>query len=156
MNWTSTYAPIEGVKYIVETEGCVFPAHIIDGTWWNTEKGFPIDGVKRWIVYPDGEEPNDLVAPEMLLKYAYRECRELKEIAKGESEKVKQLRKLNMELTEQFNKLHQKHMNLQTNVQNRCSATEEEVEALRQENKKLKGFLECLTQVYEAIKNNNQ
>ena len=74
MNWTSTYAPIEGVKYIVETEGCVFPAHIIDGTWWNTEKGFPVDGVKRWIVYPEGEEPNDLVALEMLLKYAYREC----------------------------------------------------------------------------------
>ena len=156
MNWTSQYAPIEGVKYIVETEGCVFPAHIIDGTWWNTERGFPIDGVKRWIVYPEGEEPNDLIAPEMLLKYAYRECRELKEIAKEESEKVKQLRKLNKELTEQFNKLHQKHMNLQTNVQNRCSVTEDEVEALRQENKKLKGILECLGQVYNAIKNNNQ
>jgi DNA-binding transcriptional MerR regulator len=136
MNWTSQYAPIEGVKYIVETEGCVFPAHIIDGTWWNTERGFPIDGVKRWIVYPEGEEPNDLVAPEMLLKYAYRECRALKEIAKEESEKVKQLRKLNKELTEQFNKLHQKHMNLQTDIQNRCSATEE-VEVLRLQNKNL-------------------
>lgn len=157
MNWTSTYAPIEGVKYIVETDGgCVFPAHIIDGTWWNTEKGFPIDGVKRWIVYPEGEEPNDLIAPEMLLKYLIRDYKQLKEIAKEESEKVKQLRKLNKELTEQFNKLHQKHMNLQTNVQNRCSATEEEVEALRKENKKLKGILECLGQVYEAIKNNNQ
>ena len=105
MNWTSQYAPIEGVKYIVETEGCVFPAHIIDGTWWNTERGFPIDGVKRWIVYPEGEEPNNLIAPEMLLKYAYRECRELKEIAKEESEKVKQLRKLNKEMTEQFSEL---------------------------------------------------
>ena len=156
MNWTSTYAPIEGVIYIVETEGCVFPAHIIDGTWWNTERGFPIDGVKRWIVYPEGEEPNDLIAPEMLLKYAYRECRVLKEIAKEESEKVKQLRKLNMDLTKEYNNLHQKHMNLQTDIQNRCSATEEEVETLRQENKKLKGILECLGQVYNAIKNNNQ
>lgn len=136
MNWTSQYTPIEGVKYIVETEGCVFPAHIIDGTWWNTERGFPIDGVKRWIVYPEGEEPNDLVAPEMLLKYAYRECRALKEIAKEESEKVKQLRKLNKELTEQFNKLHQKHMNLQTDIQNRCNATEE-MEMLRLQNKNL-------------------
>lgn len=136
MNWTSTYAPIEGVKYIVETEGCVFPAHIIDGTWWNTERGFPIDGVKRWIVYPEGEEPNDLIAPEMLLKYAYRDYKQLKEIAKEESEKVKQLRKLNKELTEQFNKLHQKHMNLQTNVQNRCNATEE-MEMLRLQNKNL-------------------
>lgn len=112
--------------------------------------------MKRWIVYPEGEEPNDLIAPEMLLKYLIRDYKQLKEIAKEESEKVKQLRKLNMDLTKEYNNLHQKHMNLQTNVQNRCSATEEEVEALRQENKKLKGFLECLTQVYEAIKNNNQ
>lgn len=156
MNWTSTYAPIEGVKYIVETEGCVFPAHIIDGTWWNTERGFPIDGVKRWIVYPEGEEPNDLVAPEMLLKYAYRECRALKEIAKEESEKVKQLRKLNMDLTKEYNNLHQKHMNLQADIQNRSTATEEEVEALRRANKKLKETLECLGRVYETIKNNNQ
>jgi hypothetical protein len=156
MNWTSTYAPIEGVKYIVETEGCVFPAHIIDGTWWNTERRFPIDGVKRWIVYPEGEEPNDLIAPEMFLKYLIRDYKQLKEIAKEESEKVKQLRKLNMDLTKEYNNLHQKHMNLQTNVQNRCSATEDEVEALRQENKKLKSILECLGHVYEAIKNNNQ
>lgn len=156
MNWTSSYAPIEGVKYIVETEGCVFPAHIIDGTWWNTERGFPIDGVKRWIVYPEGEEPNDLIAPEMLLKYICRDYKNLKEVAKEESEKVTQLRKLNKELTEQYNKLHQKHMNLQANVQNRCSATEEEVEVLRQENKKLKGLLECLTQVYDAIRNKDK
>lgn len=156
MNWTSTYAPIEGVKYIVETEGCVFPAHIIDGTWWNTEKGFPIDGVKRWIVYPEGEEPNDLIAPEMLLKYACRELRALKEIAKEESEKVKQLRKLNKELTEQFNKLHKEYKDLQADIQNRCSATEDEVETLRQENKKFKGILECLGHVYETIKNNHR
>ena len=137
MNWTSTYAPIEGVKYIVETEGCVFPAHIIDGTWWNTERGFPIDGVKRWIVYPEGEDPNDLVAPEMFLKYLIRDYKQLKEIAKEESEKVKQLRKLNMDLTKEYNNLHQKHMNLQADIQNRCSATEEEVEMLRLQNKNL-------------------
>lgn len=156
MNWTSQYAPIEGVKYIVETEGCVFPAHIIDGTWWNTERGFPIDGVKRWIVYPEGEGPNDLIAPEMLLKYLYRDYINLKEIAKEESEKVKALRMLNQELTEQFNQLHQSHTILQASMQNRCCATEEEVETLRQENKRLKGILECLGQVYNAIKNNNQ
>lgn len=156
MNWTSQYAPIEGVKYIVETEGCVFPAHIIDGTWWNTERGFPIDGVKRWIVYPEGEGPNDLIAPEMLLKYLYRDYIGLKEVAKEESEKVKALRMLNQELTEQFNQLHQSHTILQASVQNRCSATEEEVETLRQENKRLKGYLDCLSQVYDAIKNNSQ
>ena len=76
MNWTSR-KPIENVKCIVETNtGCVFPAHYIKGTWWNTERAFPIDGVTRWIVYPEGEEPNDYIAPEALLKYliqAYRE-----------------------------------------------------------------------------------
>ena len=73
--------------------------------------------VKRWIVYPESEEPNDLIAPEMLLKYLIRDNKQLKEIAKEESEKVKQLRKLNKELTEQYNGLHQKHMNLQADIQ---------------------------------------
>ena len=131
MNWTSSYAPIEGVKYIVETEGCVFPAHIINGTWWNTERGFPIEGVKRWIVYPEGEEPNDLIAPEMLLKYLYRDYMDLKEVAKGESEKVKVLRNLNKELTEEYNKLHKKHMDLKTEIEGRCLADEQEEENLR-------------------------
>lgn len=78
MNWTSG-KPVEGVKCIVETEGCVFPAHCINGTWWNTEKGFVIEGVRRWIVYPEGEEPNDYIPPEVLLKHlmkAYRENRD--------------------------------------------------------------------------------
>lgn len=153
MNWTSSYAPIEGVKYIVETEGCVFPAHIINGTWWNTERGFPIEGVKRWIVYPEGEEPNDLIAPEMLLKYLYRDYMDLKEVAKGESEKVKVLRNLNKELTEEYNKLHKKHVDLQTEIEGRSLADEQEVENLRKENKRLKGYLDCLTQVYDAIRN---
>ena len=153
MNWTSSYAPIEGVKYIVETEGCVFPAHIINGTWWNTERGFPIEGVKRWIVYPEGEEPNDLIAPEMLLKYLYRDYMDLKEVAKGESEKVKVLRSLNKELTEEYNKLHKKHVDLQTEIQGRSLADEQEVENLRKENKRLKGYLDCLAQVYDAIRN---
>ena len=69
---------------------------------------------------------------------------------------MKVYRSLNKELTEQYNGLHQKHLNLQADIQNRCNATEEEVEALRQENKKLRGILECLGHVYEAIKNNNQ
>ena len=73
MNWTSR-EPVENLKCIVETNtGCVFPAHVINGTWWNTEKAFPIDGVKRWIVYPEGEDPNDYIAPEVLLKYVMQE-----------------------------------------------------------------------------------
>ena len=59
MNWTTREA-IEGLKCIVETNtGCVFPAQVINGVWWNTEKAFPIDGVRRWIPYPEGGNPND-------------------------------------------------------------------------------------------------
>lgn len=137
MNWTSR-EPIEGVECIVETNtGCVFPAHYIKGTWWNTQKAFPIEGVERWIVYPEGEEPNDLPAPEVLLKWAYKEQKNLKEIAKGESEKVKSLRTLNKQLTEQFNALHTRHMNLQANIQSHNYASDEELERLRQLNKTL-------------------
>ena len=43
MNWTTT-EPVSGVKYIVETNtGSIFPAHVINGTWWNYE-GFPDRG----------------------------------------------------------------------------------------------------------------
>ena len=54
MNWT-TFDPIEGQKYIVETNnGSVFPAHVINGNSWWSDKGFPIEGVTRWIPYPTG------------------------------------------------------------------------------------------------------
>lgn len=113
MNWTSVYAPIEGVKYIVETDnGNIFPAHIINGTWWNTERAFTIEGVKRWIVYPEGEEPNDLIAPEILLKYLLRDFRKMKEIAQMESEKVTALREFNYGLVNDFNQLYKTHEDL--------------------------------------------
>lgn len=98
MNWTSR-KPIENVKCIVETNtGCVFPAHYIKGTWWNTEKAFPIDGVTKWIVYPEGEEPNDYIAPEALLKYliqAYREAQT----------KLEFTRELNKKLCKEFSQI---------------------------------------------------
>lgn len=98
MNWTSR-APLGGVKCIVETNtGCVFPAHFINGVWWNTEKAFPVDGVTRWIVYPEGEEPNDYIAPEALLKYlmqAYRESQN----------KLETTRELNKKLCKEFSRI---------------------------------------------------
>ena len=100
MNWTSR-TPIEGVKCIVETEGCVFPAHYINGTWWNTEKGFPIDGVKRWVVYPEGEEPNDYIAPEVLLKYVMQAYRE-------SQSKLEATRELNRKLCATYSKMKDK------------------------------------------------
>lgn len=54
-----------------------------------------MDGVKRWIVYPEGEEPNDYIAPEVLLKYvmpAYREART----------KLEFTRELNKKLCKEF------------------------------------------------------
>ena len=137
MNWTSR-EPIEGVKCIVETTNDrVFEAYNIKGTWWNIYRTAIIEGVKRWIVYPEGEDPNDLPAPEVLLKWAYKEQKNLKEIAKGESAKVRSLRTLNMQLTNQFNDLHKRHMNLQANIQSHNYASDEELERLRQLNKTL-------------------
>ena len=137
MNWTSR-EPIEGVKCIVETTNDrVFEAYNIKGTWWNIYRTAIIEGVKRWIVYPEGEDPNDLPAPEVLLKWAYKEQKNLKEIAKGESAKVRSLRTLNMQLTNQFNDLHTRHMNLQANIQSHNYASDEELERLRQLNKTL-------------------
>ena len=76
MNWTSR-PPFEKTKCIVETTvGSTFPAYYSNGFWWHADKRFIIEGVTRWIIYPEGEEPNDYVAPEVLLKYvmqAYRE-----------------------------------------------------------------------------------
>ena len=99
MKWT-TLDPIEGQKYIVETSnGSIFPAHIINGnSWWNTEKGFPIECVVRWIPYPSGDNVNDEIPIEVLFKYVCRDYKNMKEIAKGESDKVSTLKNLNKEL----------------------------------------------------------
>lgn len=105
MNWT-TREPIEGMKCIVETNtGCVFPAQVINGTWWNTEKAFPVEGVKRWILYPQGGNANDEIPVEILFKYVCRDFKKMKEIARGESEKVAKLKKLNKELVSDGGKL---------------------------------------------------
>lgn len=178
MNWTSR-KPIENVKCIVETNtGCVFPAHCLNGTWWNTEKAFPVDGVVRWIVYPEGEESNSCIAPEVLLKYAWREYKEMKYVAKEESEKVKELRKLNKELTEDFNRTYKELMELRDSCAECKQYSEHEIKELQtknhnlileieelregavstgggilkellRENKRLKGYLKSFTQICE-------
>ena len=98
MNWTSR-KPIENVKCIVETNtGCVFPAHYIKGTWWNYSRNFPVESVIRWIVYPEGEDPNDYIAPEALLKYLIQAYREV-------NAKLEFTRELNKKLCKEFSRI---------------------------------------------------
>ena len=98
MNWTSR-KPIENVKCIVETNtGCVFLAYYSGGTWWYYSRNFPVESVIRWIVYPEGEDPNDYIAPEALLKYlmqAYREAQT----------KLEFTRELNKKLCKEFSRV---------------------------------------------------
>ena len=136
MNWT-TAEPVNGVKYIVETSnGSIFPAHIINGTWWNSEKAFPIEGVRRWILYPDGGSANDEIPVEILFKYVCRDFKEMKRIAKEESEKVVQLKRLNKALVSDCGKL--------------CDDIKELKEAISAKNDKHQKELENL---YELMRN---
>ena len=130
MKWT-TFDPVEGQKYIVETNtGCVFPAHVINGTWWNYERAFPIDGVTRWIPYPVGGSANDDIPVEVLFKYVCRDFKNMKEIAKGESEKVGILKDLNKQLVSDCNALCDEIKQLKQELANKESNHEEEVKKL--------------------------
>ena len=137
MNWTSR-TPIEGVKCIVETEGCVFPAHYINETWWNTEKGFPIERVKRWVVYPEGEDPNDYIAPEVLLKYVMQSYRE-------SQSKLKAVKGLNQELCNTFSKVRKENENLKRQNEK----MKEELKTTRKESKKLKSLFDKFFKVFK-------
>ena len=136
MNWTSR-TPIEGVKCIVETEGCVFPAHYINGTWWNTEKGFPIDGVKRWVVYPEGEEPNDYIAPEVLLKYVMQAYRE-------SQSKLEATRELNRKLCATYAKTKEEHEKMKT----KYIKMKDKIKTEREQSQKLKKLFERLSKLF--------
>lgn len=130
MKWT-TFDPVEGQKYIVETNtGCVFPAHVINGTWWNYERAFPIDGVTRWIPYPAGGSANDDIPVEVLFKYVCRDFKNMKEIAKGESEKVKTLKGLNKQLVTDCGKLYDEVKRLKEELANKDSDHEEDMKKL--------------------------
>lgn len=137
MNWTSR-TPIEGVKCLVETTyECTFPAHFINGAWWNTEKGFPIDGVKRWIIYPEGEEPNDYIAPEVLLKYLMKAYR-------SDHAKLEAIRKLNNKLCSAFNSVNVENEKLKN--QNR--RLKEELKASREQSKRLKNLFDRMGKLF--------
>lgn len=97
MNWT-TRNPIEKLKCLVETEaGKVFPAQYVKGRWLIFGTQYPLSDVKRWIVYPEGESPNDYIAPEVLLKYAMQSYR-------SERAKLASTRRLNRELYAAYEK----------------------------------------------------
>ena len=131
MKWT-TFDPVEGQKYIVETSnGSIFPAHIINGnSWWNTEKGFPIESVVRWIPYPMGGNANDDIPVEVLFKYVCRDFKNMKEIAKGESEKVGILKDLNKQLVSDCNALCDEIKQLKQELANKDSDHEEDMKKL--------------------------
>ena len=136
MNWTSR-TPIEGVKCIVETEGCVFPAHYINGTWWNTEKGFPIDGVRRWIVYPEGEEPNDYIAPEVLLKYVMKAYRD-------SQSKLEATRELNKKLCTTYAKIKEEH----EKMKEKYIKMKDKIKTEREQSQKLKKLFDKLSKLF--------
>lgn len=102
MNWTSR-APIADAKCIVETNtGSIFTARFSGGAWWHTERGFMVEGVTRWIIYPEGEEPNDYIPAECLLKYVMKEYRTA-------TEKLEAVRNLNQQLVKEFGKASPKN-----------------------------------------------
>ena len=130
MRWT-TFNPIEGQKYIVETSnGSVFPAHVINGSSWWSDKGFPIEGVTRWIPYPTGGGTNDDIPIEVLFKYVCRDFRNMKEIAKGESEKVKQLKGLNREVVSECNRLIEENKEMKLELAMKTNERSEEMDNL--------------------------
>ena len=155
MNWT-TFDPIEGQKYIVETNnGSVFPAHVINGNSWWSDKGFPIEGVTRWIPYPTGGGgENDDIPIEVLFKYVCRDFKNMKRIAQEESEKVSQMKKLNREVVSECNRLIEENKELKLELAMKDNERSEEmdnlyrmVNELTKERDELKARLEERTQV---------
>lgn len=154
MNWT-TREPIEGVKCIVETDFCTFPAIFIDGEWVHYIKRTPLYNVKRWIIYPEGEDPNDYVPPTVLLKYAFRKLREDKKI-------IQSLRILNHELTDTYNKIaiRNKELNcLNSNLTITCNdlkkkcqeACDNKVKEIEKRNRKLIGYIKSMEHIFKSV-----
>lgn len=148
MNW-SKESPLEGVKYIVRTETQkLFPAFYEKGGWWHSEGQFEIFNVCTWILYPNrqvkNESQNSDVPVEVLMKYLVRDFKRMKEIAKGESEKVKELKKLNKSLVTEYNTLLMAHRELQKKSGQSAFIAEAKLEAKRVENRELNLKLEKL------------
>lgn len=129
MNWTSR-EPIENLKCIVETRtGSTFPALYDKGTWWNALRPFPVEGVVRWIAYPQGEEPNDYIPPEVLLKYAMKSYRE-------EHGRLEEIRGLNRQLCTSYNKMREDNQKLRRKNEELKASLKEE----REQSQKLGGI----------------
>lgn len=108
--------------------------------------------MKRWTAYPTGEDANDYVAPEVLLKYVVRELKQVKEIANGESEKVKELKKLNKSLVTEYNTLLLAHRELQHKSGQKEFIAEAKLEKKRVENREL---IEKIQKLKEKSENGN-
>ena len=113
--------------------GSVFPAHVINGNSWWSDKGFPIEGVTRWIPYPTGGgNENGDIPIEVLFKYVCRDFKNMKRIAKEESEKVSQMKKLNKEVVSECNRLIEENKELKLKLAMKDSERSEEMESLYQ------------------------
>ena len=141
MNWTKD-TPVEGVKYIVRTDTQkLFPAYWENGGWWHSQSETEVFNVCAWVVYPERySKSNDKgpdVPKEVLLKYAVRDYRKMKEIAKGESEKVTELKKLNKNLVTEYNTLLTNYRELKRKSELNASIAEAKLEKKRVKNREL-------------------
>lgn len=156
MNWTKT-TPLEGVKYIVRTDKQrLFPAFWEKGGWWHSEGEFEIFNVCTWIIYPERQTGNELQNPdvpiEVLMKYLVRDFKQMKEIAKGESEKVKELKKLNKSLVTEYNALLLAHRELLHTSGQKEFVAESKLQKKRAENREL---IEKLQKLKEKMESEN-
>lgn len=141
MNWTKS-TPVEGVKYIVRTDTQrLFPAYWENGGWWHSHTETEIFNVCTWVVYPErcpkNEDKNPDIPKEVLLKYAVRDYRKMKEIAKGESDKVTELKKLNKNLVTEYNTLLTNYRELKRKSELNASIAEAKLEKKRVKNREL-------------------
>lgn len=141
MNWTKS-TPVEGVKYIVRTDTQrLFPAYWENGGWWHSHTETEIFNVCTWVVYPErcpkNEDKNPDIPKEVLLKYAVRDYRKMKEIAKDESDKVTELKKLNKNLVTEYNTLLTNYRELKRKSELNASIAEAKLEKKRVKNREL-------------------
>ena len=133
---------MEGVKYIVRTDTQrLFPAYWENGGWWHSHTETEIFNVCTWVVYPErcpkNEDKNPDIPKEVLLKYAVRDYRKMKEIAKGESDKVTELKKLNKNLVTEYNTLLTNYRELKRKSELNASIAEAKLEKKRVKNREL-------------------
>ena len=119
----------------------LFPAYWENGGWWHSHTETEIFNVCTWVVYPErcpkNEDKNPDIPKEVLLKYAVRDYRKMKEIAKGESDKVTELKKLNKNLVTEYNTLLTNYRELKRKSELNASIAEAKLEKKRVKNREL-------------------